>query len=1003
MPTDISERGLEELIVNYLTAIERGDNRYDLGMKTGRDTQSGTIEYDIEHGVDTSRLFKFLTATQNDKLAALGILKSELDKKKFLDHLSGKLSTDGVIKILRDGFKYLTKRFDLYYPLPTIGDADSEAQYKSNIFSVTRQLHYSKNFPNNSIDFVLFINGLPIITCELKNRLTKQSAADAENQYKNNRNPEVDRSATILAFKRCIVHFAFDDQEVRMCTKLAGKHSWFLPFNKGCNDGAGNPVNPHGQKTDYLWKVIFSKYELSNIIENYTQVVEEKDEDTGKKTYKQIFPRYHQLDCVKKMLFTIIKDGVGKRYLIQHSAGSGKSNSIAWLAHQLVSLRGSNGKCLIDSIVVVTDRRNLDKQIKNTIKSFAQVDKVVGHAENSGDLKSMLENGKKIIITTVQKFPFILDDMSGLPKGSKFAIIIDEAHSSQSGKLSGKMNSALSGIDITDNDDDEDIINKIIDAKKMLKNASYFAFTATPKNKTLEIFGNPLPPDAEGKIAHEPAHVYTMKQAIQEGFILDVLKYYTPYSSYYKLVKTVEGEPLFDTKKAQKKLRCLVESDPNAISQKAAIIVEHFHNEVIAKGKVGGKARAMVVTSSIDRAIEYYNAISKCLQERNSQFKAIVAFSDKVIDGMKLKDSHFNGFPSEGIEKMVKTDPYRILVVADKFQTGYDEPLLHTMYVDKILTDIKAVQTLSRLNRADPRKKDVFILDFANDTDTIKEAFQKYYKTTVLSDESDPNKLNDLIETMESLDIYNQRDIDSVFGHWIRGADRGMFDPILDSVAQTYKDKDADDQIEFKASAKSFVRTYEFLSAIMPYGSEEWEKLSAFLTLLIPKLPSPRDEDNIEELVSSVALDSYRIEKRATMQILLEDENATIDPVPVQTDVHIHVPDMDILSNIITTFMQLVGNIEWKDEDKIRRHILEIPNMVSSNTNYQNAMKNSDERTSRIESDIAADKAVSDMMNVLSELYQVYNENEAFRNQLNGWVFNETYKKPSPENNNTAG
>ena len=492
--------------------------------------------------------------------------------------------------------------------------------FGKNIFSVTRQLMYSSDNTKLALDMVLFINGLPLITCELKNRLTKQNVDDAVYQYKNDRDPR----ELLFGFGRCMVHFAVDENEVKMCTKLDGKKSWFLPFNKGYNDGAGNPPNQNGIKTDYLWKDIFTKDELANIIENYAQIVEEVDEDTKKKKKKQIFPRFHQLAVVKALLANVEAYGVGRRYLIQHSAGSGKSNSIAWVAHQLVGATKDN-KNIFDSIIIVTDRVNLDKQIKNTIKQFMQVASNVGHAERSGDLRKLLEQGKKIIVTTVHKFPYILDDIGNHHRKRNFAIIIDEAHSSQSGSMSAKMNMALSGDYSNDEEETiEDKIIKILEGRKMLKNASYFAFTATPKNKTLEMFGEAYP---EGEqIKHRPFHHYTMKQAIQEGFILDVLKYYTPINSYYKIAKTVEDDPMFDKKKAQKKLRKYVDSNQYAIEQKTEIMVDHFHNQVIARGKVGGKARAMIVTSSIERAVQYFYDVSDYLERRKSPYKAIVAF-----------------------------------------------------------------------------------------------------------------------------------------------------------------------------------------------------------------------------------------------------------------------------------------------------------------------------------------------------------------------------------------
>jgi type I restriction enzyme R subunit len=543
-------------------------------------------------------------------------------------------------------------------------------------------------------------------TFELKNSLTKQTVEDAIEQYCRDRDPR----EKLFEFGRCVVHFAVDDAEVRMCTELRGKGSWFLPFNKGWNDGAGNPPNPAGLKTDYLWKEVLTPTGLTNILENYAQIVEQKNPKTGRKKRKQVFPRFHQRDVVHEVLAHVSAHGPGARYLIEHSAGSGKSNSIAWLAHQLIALKRDE-KEIFDSVIVVTDRRILDDQIQKTVKQFMQVGATVGHAEHSGDLRKFIEEGKKIIISTVQKFPFILDEIEKEAKSKTFAIIIDEAHSSQGGKTSSAMSAALADPEDTIND----ALERRMQARKMLTNASYFAFTATPKNKTLEMFGQPLPPDAQGKVKHRPFHIYTMKQAIQEGFILDVLKSYTPVDSYYKLVKKIEGDPEFDTKRAQKKLRKYVESHDHAIRLKAEIMVDHFHEQVMALNKIGGKARAMLVCSGIERAVQYFHAFKEYLQERKSPYQAIIAFSgEHEFGGANVTESSLNGFPSGDIADKIQEDPYRFLICADKFQTGYDEPLLHTMYVDKPLSGIKAVQTLSRLNRAHPEKHDVFVLPYTN-------------------------------------------------------------------------------------------------------------------------------------------------------------------------------------------------------------------------------------------------------------------------------------------------
>ncbi|WP_302653321.1 type I restriction endonuclease subunit R [uncultured Clostridium sp.] len=983
MFTNTKESGLETLIVEYLV----NNNGYEQGANS---------DYNKDYAIDETRLLRFLKSTQSDELDKIGIFNSEHKKAQFLARLQGEIAKRGIIDVLRKGIKVYPANLIMFYMTPTEKNEVAKEMFEKNIFSVTRQLMYSKDNTRLALDFAIFINGLPIVTCELKNRLTKQDVNDAVYQYQTDR----DSRELLFNFKRCMAHFAVDDNEVKFCTKLDGKKSWFLPFNKGYNGGAGNPPNSTGIKTDYLWKEIFHKYELANIIENYAQVIEEIDEDTKKKTYKQVFPRYHQLAAVKALLKDAKEKGVGQKYLIQHSAGSGKSNSIAWTAHQLVGLE-QNGKNIFDSVIVVTDRVNLDKQIKNTIKQFMQVSNTVGHAERSGDLRDFIKDGKRIIITTVHKFPFILDEMGNEHKGNNFAIIIDEAHSSQSGSMSAKMNMALSG-DYTNDEEEstEDKIIKMMEGRKMLRNASYFAFTATPKNKTLEMFGIPVP-DGD-KVKHIPFHNYSMKQAIQEGFILDVLKYYTSIESFYKIAKVVEDDPLFDKKKAQKKLRAYVESEPYAIEEKAKIMVNHFHDQVIAKGKIGGKARAMVVTSSIERAIEYYYAINKCLAERKSQFKAIVAFSgEKEYDGKKLTEAIINGFPSNQIEKEFKKEPYRFLVVANKFQTGYDEPLLHTMYVDKMLSDIKAVQTLSRLNRACQGKYDTFVLDFANDTDTIKKSFETYYTTTVLSDETDPNKLYDLIADMEKHQVYTDYHVESICEMYLNGADRDKLDPILDICAEEYKELEEDEQINFKGSTKAFVRTYGFLGAILDYGNPEWEKLSIFLNLLIPKLPSPTPDDLSKGILDAIDLDSYRAEVRQTMSIVLEEEGEYIvNPVPTSTAGGMAVAEMDILTNILQTFNDMFGNIDWKDIDHVKKNIADIPSIVSKDPAYQNAMKNSDKQNARIESERALNKAMMNIMTDNIELFKQFNDNNDFKRWLSNLVFDLTYNtdgKPTGE------
>ena len=768
MTTDTSERGLERLICTALSGhpcepcadevIAEPPGGYGgVGWRCGN-----AHDYDREHCVDLVHLSAFLRATQPETAEALPLSEDGATRRKFLARLQGEISKRGTIDVLRHGIRHGAHEVDLFYGTPSAGNVQAQERFEQNRFTVTRQLRYSRDETQRALDIGLFINGLPVFTLELKNNLTKQTVDDAVWQYRKDRNPR----EKLFEFGRCVVHFAVDENDVRFCTHLKGKASWFLPFNRGWNDGAGNPPNPDGLKTDYLWREVLARESLTNILENYAQVVETKDEKTGKRKKTQIWPRYHQIDAVRHLLADAGARGAGHRYLIQHSAGSGKSNSIAWLAHQLIGL-AKDDVPVFHSIIVVTDRRILDKQIRDTIKQYAQVGATVGHAERSGDLRRFIETGKKIIISTVQKFPFILDEIGNEQRGRHFAIIIDEAHSSQGGRTASAISQALSEAgEVGEEETFEDQINRLMESRKLLPNASYFAFTATPKNKTLEIFGDP-DPQPDGTVKHRAFHSYSMKQAIQEGFILDVLEHYTPVQSYYKLAKKVEEDPEFDTKKAQKKLQRFVEGHDHAIRLKAEIMVDHFHDQVLTQGKIGGEARAMVVTNGIERAMQYFHAIRGYLTERKSRYQAIVAFSgDHEFGGAKVNEATLNGFPSGRIAEKIQSDPYRFLICADKFQTGYDEPLLHTMYVDKTLSGVKAVQTLSRLNRAHPKKHDVFVLDFLNDAETIRESFADFYRATILADETDPNKLHDLQAELDAAEVYASGQIDTFVGRY---------------------------------------------------------------------------------------------------------------------------------------------------------------------------------------------------------------------------------------------
>ena len=992
--SDTSERGLERLICTALAghpcepppanAVAEPPAGYGgVGWRGG-----SYLDYDREWCVDLAQLAAFLHDTQPEAAEALALKEDGPTRRKFLARLQGEIAKRGTIEVLRHGIKHGAHGLDLFYGTPSPGNERARDRFERNRFTVTRQLRYSRDETQRALDIALFINGLPVVTFELKNNLTKQTVDDAVRQYEKDRNPR----EKLFELGRCIAHFAVDEAEVRFCTHLRGKSSWFLPFNRGFNDGAGNPPNPSGIKTSYLWREVLARERLTHILESYAQVVESRDEKTGRKSRTQVWPRYHQLDVVRRLLSDAAAHGAGRRYLIQHSAGSGKSNSIAWLAHQLIGL-AKDGTPVFDSVIVVTDRLLLDRQIRDTIKQYAQVGATVGHAERSGDLRRFIQSGKKIIISTVQKFPFILDEIGNEQRGRRFAIIIDEAHSSQGGRTSAAMAQALSEAGAEGEDETfEDRINRLMESRKLLPNASYFAFTATPKNKTLEIFGEP-DVQSDGAVKHRAFHSYAMKQAIQEGFILDVLAHYTPVASYYKLAKTVEDDPEFDVNKARKKLRLFVEGHDHAIRLKAEIMVDHFHEQVLARNKIGGEARAMVVTNGIERAIRYFHAIRDYLTECKSRYRAIVAFSgEHEFGGTKVTEASLNGFPSSRIAGKIREYPYRFLVCADKFQTGYDEPLLHTMYVDKTLAGIQAVQTLSRLNRAHPKKHDVFVLDFLNDAETIRDAFADFYRATILSDETDPDKLHDLQADLDGAQVYSREQVEDFVRRYLDGAERDQLDPILDACVAAYLSELGEDgQVSFKGKAKGFVRTYAFLSCVLPYTNAEWEKRSIFLNFLVPKLPAPREEDLSKGILDAIDMDSYRVEKRAMQRIMLADEDAEIDPVPTSVGGHHSEPELDRLSSIIRAFNDLFGDIGWEDADRVRQLITEtIPARVAEDTAFRNAHRNSDRENARIEHDRALLRVMTSMMKDDNQLFKQFMDNDGFKRWMTDTVFDLT-------------
>lgn len=986
--TDTTEKGLEVHIANYLA----NENGYLL-----RENKA----YDNVACFDSELLFEFLEATQPKAVAKLKAFHKDLYEQKISKRINDQIKAKGVIEVLRKGITdgFTATKLHLFYDKPVSNyNASAKALYEANLFSVMRQVYFSP-LNKKSLDLVVFINGIPIISFELKNELTKQNVEHAIKQYITDRDPNEE----LFRLGRLMVNFAVDTEEVWMCTQLKKEKSYFLPFNKGYNNGAGNPPND-GIKTDYLWKEILTKSSLTDIIQNFCQLITEEKEyldEKGKvrtrKEKKLIFPRYHQLVAVRMLLADAQAKGSGQKYLIQHSAGSGKSNSISWLAHQLVGLHDKSGENnIFDTVIVVTDRRVLDAQIRENIKQYQQVKGVVeAITEGSKQLKQALEEGKKIIITTIQKFPHIVEDIGDLP-GNNFAIIIDEAHSSLSGQMARKLNETLSkDIDeeelkanleeFEDDENDEitgeDLIRVLIKSRKLLPNASYFAFTATPKNKTLELFGVPY---QEGdKTKFRAFHLYSMKQAIEEGFIMDVLQNYTTYQSYYALLKKIEDDPEYDKLKAQKKLKHYVESHEHAIKKKTVLIVDHFIDEVIKKRKIGGLAKAMLVTSSRANAVKYKKAFDDYLLKINSPYKATVAFSGE-IDGET--EASLNGFSSANIPSEFEKNEYRFLLVANKYQTGFDQPLLHTMYVDKKLGGVNAVQTLSRLNRSHPLKKDTFVLDFANTAEDIEKAFNPYFESTILGDATDPNKLFDLQDALDNFQVYTKEQIFEFSEKILANVPVDQLHAMLDTSSEIFRNDLAEEQqADFRAKVKTYVRLYIFLSQIVPFENPYLERLYIFLNHLQNKLGGDTPIDLAQGILDNIDMDSYRLQLEATTNMVME-QGKDLKPIPTDMRGGSSEPEIDRLSNILQTFNDRYGT-QFEDADKVRQMAENIANDVAKNKELISSIQHSDDQNARITSDKVVGEELLKHITTNFDLYKLYSDNKEFKEDFSAMMF----------------
>ncbi len=997
----LTGNSLEELKAHGVIVDTDATDRME-PMRSGNLFYNGFAEdYNAKYAIDSVRFWHFLETTQKDELARLQ--KQSDWRLKILDRLDRMIKKYGIIRLFRKGLDVDDAHFILMYPLPLNSSSDTvKKNFERNEFSVTRQLPYSIDNPREEIDMGLFVNGLPFASMELKNQWTGQNAkVHGQNQYKFKR----DITQPLLNFGRCIVHFVVDTDEVYMTTKLNGPGTFFLPFNIGHNFGKGNPPNAYGHKTSYLWEEILTRQSIANIIQHFVRFDGKDTDPLSKKTL--YFPRYHQLDVVRKLIADAGKKGVGQTYLIQHSAGSGKSNSITWAAYQLIetypetaSTPGNKGisNPLFDSVIVVTDRRLLDKQLRENIKEFSEVKNIVAPAYSSAELKASLESGKKIIITTIQKFPFIVDGIADL-SDKRFAVIIDEAHSSQSGTAADNMNRAM-GNNTEEEEDPQDKILEAMRTRKMRGNASYLAFTATPKNNTLEKFGVKQP---DGKF--KPFHLYSMKQAIEEGFILDVLANYTTYKSYYEIEKSIEDNPLFDTVKAQKKLKAYVERNEQTIGTKAEIMLDHFIGKIVNTKKLKGKAKAIVAAQSIASAIRYYFAIKKLLEEKGNPFRIAIAFSGmKKEKGIEYTEDSMNDFPAsldttkptdsgyitDKIARYFDMDEYRILVVADKYLTGYDQPKLTAMYVDKKLQGVKAVQALSRLNRSadklGKKTEDLFILDFYNSTEEIKEAFDPFYTATTLNRATDVNVLHEIKTHLDNVGVYEWPEVEDFVEKYFRGVNAQELSPIIDIAADRFNTQlqlEDPQKADFKIKAKQFVKIYGQMAAILPYEIVNWEKLFWFLKFLIPKLIiiDPTN-DALDELLNSVDLSTYGLERvKLNTSIGLDDSETELEPQnPNPRGAHSGEIIEDPLDLIIKSF-----NERWYQgwEATPEEQRVKFVNLAQSMRTHPDFKEKYAENPDTQNRDIAFIKIFEDVMakqrKTELDLYRLISKDDAFK------------------------
>lgn len=980
MTGSVSESVFESVIESALLAavpsggvVAESEGPYGL-YRPGGYLRRSTKKYDRELCLLPQDVIDFIQATQPKEWAKLTVHHGAETREKFLKRLSQELDKRGALDVLRNEIKEAGCKFRLAHFRPSSGlNEELQKLHKANLFAVVRQLHFSES-TEQSVDLAVFLNGIPIFTAELKNPMTGQSVTDAISQYRKDRDPR----EPLFKFRRCLAHFAVDPDLVYVTTQLQNEKTVFLPFNEGRDGGAGNPpVSPTSDKypTTYLWDRVWARDSVLNLIQQFIHEVEEEDEK-GRKTGKKrlIFPRFHQMDCVRRIIDHARGHGPGQRYLIQHSAGSGKSNSIAWLAHQLSVLHDERDERVFDSIIVITDRRILDRQLQRTVRQFEQTSGVVENIDTtSRKLKEALESGKTIIVTTLQKFPVIANEIGELA-GKNFAVIVDEAHSSQSGESTKGLKKALSGSEAEalqeaadeeakDKSPEEELEEKIlaeIEQRGPMPNLSMFAFTATPKPKTLELFGTPC---SDGSF--ESFSLYSMRQAIEEGFILDVLQNYSTYKVYFRLLKTISEDPRYDRKKAAYLLKSFVELHEHTIRKKVEIMVEHFHEH--SAGRIGGKAKAMIVTRSRLHAVRYRLALDQYLKEKSYPYKALVAFSGTVRDGeADYTEAGMNGVPEKQTASAFEAEECRFLVVANKFQTGFDQPLLHTMYVDKKLAGVNAVQALSRLNRVHPDKEETMVLDFTNEADAIKEAFDPYYERTLLSEATDPNVLYDLQRRLLEFDIYSEADVDVFAAEYFgKKPTQAKLYKILRPCVDRFKEREEAEQGDFRSQLSEFIQFYAFLSQVLTFKDADLEKLYTFGRLLRPYIAGERQKLPVE-VQQAIDMESLRIQPIRRGKIALDRGQGRLDPVDPASGGGPGLTEEEVLSRIIAELNERFGS-DLGEADRVA--LAQVGKRLSENSALEASLRVNQPKDFRLAFE---QKAIDVFQEIIDSNFQLY-------------------------------